>query len=240
MFSKKLCRAQQPNSVISTAGLLEVPRACLTVRNTTTKTRIVITTQTNLDQLADRVHQAYLRRHPKWLATGLTPGVWTAAAVRLHEIATNQASLPIDPELFVAVQNYKSFRRDPWRELTQEGASKTYLKAVRQIVRQLKIELNTELRWAHRYLATTGSFDQLLKDSKAKVSPIIKLFLCHQLNEHDREPSVRAAAEAQHLACPLYRLASKHLLPNPCYPQPVRPFVLPQLLNDQKDSYTWN
>ena len=28
--------------------------------------------------------------------------------------------MPLDPELFVAVQSYRSFRRDPWAELAQE------------------------------------------------------------------------------------------------------------------------
>ena len=198
----------------------------------------MIATQHNLDSLADRIERAYRLRHPNWLATGLTPGVWRIAAVRLYESVASVSTLPIDPELFVAVQNYKSFRRDPWAELTQERAAKAYRLSIQQIVRQLKKELTLEICWSTRYLATTGSIDELLSLPKLKISPIVKLMLCEEHGRSDLAASYRPSAEAQHLACPLYRLACKHLVPAHHYPRPEA--VMANTMAAQEDSYAWN
>ena len=198
----------------------------------------MISTQYNLDQLAGRIERAYHRRHPNWVETGLTPGVWTAATLRLLEVAATRSSIPIDPELFVAVQSYKTFRRDPWCELTQEGASKTYQKAIRQIVRHLKKELSAELRWATRYLEATDSLDQLVAHPKSKASPIIKLMLCRQHDRADLAALVRNAADAQHLACPLYQSACQKLMPHEFYPRPK--LVLSSISANPDHSHIWN
>ena len=200
----------------------------------------MITTQNNLDQIAGRIERAYHLRHPNWLATGLTPGVWGAAAIRLLEVADARSSLPVDPELFVAVQDYKTFRRDPWRELTQEGATKAYRVAVRRIVRQLRRELGAELRWAARYLNSGRSIEELTESPKSKVSPMIKVMLCHEYDRSDLAELIRPAAEAQHLACPLYRAACKHLVPSEVYPRSRREQSFQANISAQVNSYNWN
>lgn len=200
----------------------------------------MIATQNNLDQLADRIERAYHLRHPNWLATGLTPGVWTAAAVRLHEVVAAHSFLPVDPELFVAAQSYKTFRRDPWCELTQEGACKAYRSAVRKIIRQLKRELAGELRRATRFLEAQGTLDELVASARSKVSPMIKLMLCHQNDRSDLALHVNSAAEAQHLACPLYRIACKNLIPGDLYPLPNQKILLQPRIVAQSRSFAWN
>ena len=199
---------------------------------------LVIASQHSLSSLADRIERAYKRRHPNWLATGLTLGVWRVAATRLYEVAGNHESLPADPELFVAVQNFNTFRRDPWAELTQEEAVQTYQIAIRRIVRQLKKELTLEICWSTRYLKSTGSIDELISMPKSKISPIIKLLLCQQHGRLDLIALLQPAAEAQHLACPLYRIACEHLVPADCYPRPNHAMAASNAYQEQ--AYAWN
>ena len=198
----------------------------------------MIASQRSLSSLADRIERAYKRRHPNWLATGLTLGVWKVAATRLYEVAGNHESLPADPELFVAAQSFNSFRRDPWTELAQEEAVKTYRVAIRRIIRQLKKELTLEICWSTRYLESTGSIDDLMSLPKAKISPIIKSMLCQQHGRPDLTAIYQPAAEAQHLACPLYRLACEHLVPAHCYPRPN--LAMPSNIAYQEQAHAWN
>jgi len=200
----------------------------------------VIPTQNNLDQVAERIERAYRRRHPTWTATGLTPGVWTAAAVRLADVSHGDVSLPIDPELFVAVQNYQSFRRDPWRELTQEGAVKIYRSAVRKIIQQLKAELADEMKRSKRFLEAGGSLDEVLANSKSRVSPITKFVLCHRQKRQDLVEVIRPAAQAQHLACPLYRFACENLVPSLFQPDSTRELMTMPGVGQPNLSFAWN
>ena len=200
----------------------------------------LISTQNDLDQLAGRIERAYRRRHPLWTATGLTPGVWTAAAVRLSEVAMGDSILPIDAELFIAVQNYKSFRRDPWGELTQERATKSYRLAIRVIIKQLKKEIAAELKWSQRVLEMGRSLDEVLTSTKSRVSPITKLVLCHREGREDLAQVVRPAAEAQHLACPLYRYALKNLIAHAAYPEPRNEVIKSRDVIAQNRSFAWN
>jgi len=200
----------------------------------------VIITQKNLDQLAERIERAYRRKHPNWVATGVTPGVWTSAAIRLHDASSIDPSTPIDPELFVAVQKETAFRCDPWHELTQEAATRVYRVAIRKIVRHLKAELAAELRCSKRFLKAGGSIEAMMTHSKSRISPIIKLVVCHRSHRSDLAEVVRPAAEAQHLACPLYRIACDNLLKHSDYPNPKPDLVPTWGITNQKHMFAWN
>ena len=200
----------------------------------------MLTTQSHLDQIAARIEQAYQRRHPNWLATGLTPGVWGAAAARLMEVELAGTDLPVDPELFVAVQSYKPFRRDPWAELTQERAAKAYRVAIRKIVKQLRAELKAELRRSRRHLLSGRSLDEVFSLTRVRVSPIAKLVLCEESDRTDLAEAIRPAAEAQHEACPLYRLACEDLLTTTAYPTPQPPATPAVLVATPAGAYAWN
>src|SRR4051812_44106026 len=108
----------------------------------------VISSQDDIEQLADRIERAYRRRYPSWNSVGLTPGVWDSAAARLLEAAHLESAIPIDPELFVAVQVKSGSRNDPWAELTQACSLRQYLRALERIVGQLREELIREVRRA--------------------------------------------------------------------------------------------
>lgn len=200
----------------------------------------MITTQTKLEKLADRIERAYRLRFPNWPATGLTPGVWAAAAARLTEAAWGTRSLPIDPELFVAAQSYRSFRRDPWAELAQEGSGKAYRSAIRQVVGQLRDELKRELRWSNRFLRTGGSLEELLSTPQSRVSPLTAMSLFIRHDRFDLVRQVRPAAESQHRACPLYRYACKRTIPADLYPATLPDVAATVGITDQQLAFAWN
>ena len=199
-----------------------------------------MTSQIKLDQLADRIEKAYRLRHPNWQSTGLTPGVWSTAAARLNATSRGLRSVPIDPELFVAVQNYKSFRRDPWTELAQENSANLYRQAVRRLINQLKAELREELRWSIRFMGSGGSLDNLLTTPRSKASPLTALCMFIQHNRFDLVGQVKAAAEQQHQACPLYRFACKQTIPASLYPNPNGEVLVACGAHSQENSFAWN
>lgn len=180
---------------------------------------VVITSQDAIGQLADRIERAYHRRFPGWSSAGLTPGVWESAASRLSESGDVEPAIPIDPELFVAVQVARDGLRDPWAELTQQQALRCYLRAVRRIVGQLREELRREVRLAEGRLLRGVTLDQLLATKAARISPLTFYILAHRAGRLDLSLMIRREAAGQDRSCPLYRLASRSFLPSHAYPQ---------------------
>jgi hypothetical protein len=178
----------------------------------------VISSQDDIEQLADRIERAYRRRHPFWKSVGLTPGVWDSAAARLLEAAEREPAIPIDPELFVAVQVKSEIRHDPWVELTQACSIRLYIRALERIVGQLRRELVREVRRAEGRLLRGMTLDQLLVAEAPGISPLTLYILAHRAGRHDLSTRLRSEAEGQHRSCPLYLLASRTLLPAHAYP----------------------
>jgi hypothetical protein len=178
----------------------------------------VISSQDDIEQLADRIERAYRRRYPSWKDVGLTPGVWDSAAARLLEAAELESEIPIDPELFVAVQARSGIRNDPWAELTQACSLRQYLRALERIVGQLRDELVREVRRAESRLLRGMTLDQLLEAGSSRISPLTLYILAHRAGRHDLSRRLRSEAQGQHRSCPLYLLASRSLLPAEAYP----------------------
>jgi hypothetical protein len=178
----------------------------------------VILSQDALDQIADRIERAYRRNYPGWVASGLTPGVWSSAAARLLEIPAEFASYPVDPELFVAVQVRSRFSPDPWSELTQRRSIVRYLKALKRIATQLRDDLNAEVQRAECRMIRGLSLDVVLETEGHRISPLACYILAHRAGRSDLSLKYRASAERQHQSCPMYRLASRSLLPSHAYP----------------------
>jgi hypothetical protein len=174
----------------------------------------VISSQDDIEQLADRIERAYRRRYPYWKPIGLTPGVWDSAAARLLEAAEFEPAIPIDPELFVAVQVMGEIRHDPWTELTQACSLRLYLRALGRIVGQLR----EEVRRAESRLLRGMTLDRLLAAQSSRISPLALYILAHRAGRHDLTKRLRSEAEGQHRSCPLYLLASRSLLPAHAYP----------------------
>jgi hypothetical protein len=126
--------------------------------------------------------------------------------------------VPIDPELFVAVQTRSRLTPNPWAELTQERSLEAYLKALRRIVAQLRKELRSEVRRAEQQMRLGLSLDQVLATGGGGITPLTRYILAHWAGRHDLSLRHRAAAENQHRSCPLYRLASRGFLPGHAYP----------------------
>ena len=180
----------------------------------------MILSQDDIGQLAARIERAYRRRHPLWQPVGLTPGVWVSAAARLCEAFEAHPSIPIDPELFVAAQPLTGYRRDPWAELTQRPSRDRYVRSVRGIIGQLRDELRGEVRHAEKRMLRGVTLDRIVADHEPRLSPLSRYILAHRAGRDDLAASLRAAAEAQHRACPLYLSASSNLMPAEAYPRP--------------------
>ena len=178
----------------------------------------MICSQDAIGHLASRIERAYRRRYPRWHPVGLTPGVWDSAAFRLLEASNDGPKLPIDPELFVAVQDPTGLSPDPWAELTQQRSLDRYINSLRRIVGQLRKELGAEVRRAESRLLRGMSLDQVLAKEGGRISPLGRYILAHRAGRQDLSMKYRAEAENQHRSCPLYRLASRPLLPNHAYP----------------------
>jgi hypothetical protein len=178
----------------------------------------VICSRDAIEHLASRIERAYLRRNPRWRSFGADQGVWQSAASRLLEASIDSPNLPIDPELFVAVLAPGGSSPDPWTELTQRSAQTRYLKALRQIIGRLARELRAELRLAECRLSGGMGLDDLIADRKDRISALTRYILAFRAGRFDLVFKLQAAAQAQHRSCPLYRQASRTLLPNHAYP----------------------
>lgn len=183
----------------------------------------MIPTQDAIKQLASRIEQGYRRRYPRWQPVGMTIQPWETSAARLIAAVGLKASIPVDPELLVAAQPRVNGPHDPWAELASEQAIRRYFRAVRRIVGQLREELRQEVRVAERRMLRGISLDQLLDGGNARISPLTGYLLALRAGRDDLADRLRPAAESQHRACPLYRLAARYLISVPCYPIPGDP-----------------
>jgi hypothetical protein len=178
----------------------------------------VIRSRDAIDQLADRIERAYLRRNPGWTDQDRDREVWDSAASRLLSVSSRRPNLPIDPELFVAVLTPGRNAPDPWAELTLPAARTRYLKAVRRIVGRLRRELESELKLAGCRLRGGMALDDLLDDGEDRISPLTRYILAYRSNRYDLILRFMGMAQAQHRSCPLYLQASRTLLPGRAYP----------------------
>lgn len=178
----------------------------------------VLTTLRTTQQLANRIQRAYLRRQPRWRPMGLNSGVWTVAASTLLQAHHDNPTLPIDPELFVAVQPTTSPIVDPWGELAQEGAILRYCHCVHQIIGQLRDELRAEVRRVRRRVLRGEAIEVALQTRSRAVSPLGRYIAACRYGRPDLAEQFRAEAAQQHRSCPLYRPASLSLLTPEAYP----------------------
>lgn len=179
---------------------------------------IVICSQDSISEIAARIETAYRRKYPRWVCVGLTPGVWESAASRLLGATRCGSGVPVDPELFVAVQARGRLSPDPWSELTQRTSIGRYIRMLRQIICQLQRELRSEVRRAECRLHRGLTLDQVLAEEGGRLSPLACYILAHRAGRADLSSRHRPSAENQHRSCPLYRLASRSLLPSHAYP----------------------
>ncbi len=189
----------------------------------------VLPSQETIIGLADRIEQAYTRRYPDWTPVLTSSGVWAAAAAGLLMLHRNVPAMPVDPELFVAVQPERAWG-DPWADLAQEGALRRYRRHVRRIIALLRDEIRDEVRAAERRVRRGSPLAAVLSDTRGRFSALGRYVIARRAGQDDLAERLRPEAERQHRSCPLYQQACRSLLPNNAYPIPRQSGLLPGLV----------
>jgi len=178
----------------------------------------VIATQGIIDTLAERIERAYHLRRPGWHGACTTDRVWSVAARVLLEVHRSSSSVPADPELFVAAQPTVSSCPDPWSELTSAEAGLHYRRRVRAIVRALRTELAREVKLAEERIGSGQAIGRVLLAPSGRLSPLGRFIVAQRAGRSALARRFASEAADQHRACPLYREASRRLLPPGVYP----------------------
>jgi hypothetical protein len=144
----------------------------------------------------------------------MTPGVWTAAAIRLLEATSDKMGFPIDPELYVALQPLNPVSPDPWTELAQKSSILRYRRGLKRIVRQLRRELNSEITRGECRILRGLDLERVLETEGSRISPLARYILCLRAGRIGFSLLHHEAALKQIRSCPLYRLAAVSFLPN--------------------------
>lgn len=148
------------------------------------------------------------------------------AAIRLVKVQQQAPWLPLDPELFVAAQPLNRPFLNPWCALTQLHAVRRYRERVRQIVCTLAAELKGEVVRAERRIRRGDALEEILAQGGPSLSPLGGFIVACRADRWDLARRLLPGAVSQHRACPLYRHASRRLLPPDSYPGGV-PRLLP-------------
>lgn len=171
-----------------------------------------------IEQLAERIERAYLRRLPYWRQVCSNPQVWAAAAESLVRLHRKDPKIPLDPELYVASQTLGLPLADPWEDLAQARAALRYRRRVHQIIRMLRNELQAEVRLAESRMCQGETLEDVIFSRTRSISPLGRYIVAYQAGRLDLADRFRGLAEGQHRSCPLYRHACRRLLPRQAYP----------------------
>lgn len=164
-----------------------------------------------IDDLADRIETAYLRKHPQRPWNSPDPRLWELVARSLIEAHRSTPWLPVDPELFVACQSTSSSPVDPWVDLATGAATRRYRRRVERMVERLLLEILGEILLARAKLEQGNSLDEILRRKKRAISPLGRYLVANLYDRDDLAERFRVDAEDQHAACPLYRAACEML-----------------------------
>lgn len=176
------------------------------------------TTLQEIEKVAERIERAYLRRRPSWHPTQTSSEVWSVAAANLLQIHRDDPTIPVDPELYVAMQPLDSSFAKPWEELTPPEASARYRRHVLQLIDQLRTELDEELGLVEGLVRSGESIEVVLLSKNNQFSPLGRYIVAQRAHRPDLARQLQAQARRQHRCCPLYRPASRGLLPGDTYP----------------------
>jgi hypothetical protein len=171
-----------------------------------------------IEELAQRIERAYLRRQPHWRPGCANPKVWAAAAAALLRMHRSDPTLPLDPELYVAVQPIRVSLADPWEDLTEARSAQRYRRRVHQMIRKLRDELRTEIRLAAARIGQGESVEAVLLSRTRSLSPLGRYIVAVRSGRPDLAERFRRQAHEQHQSCPLYRHACVKFLPRKAYP----------------------
>jgi hypothetical protein len=173
----------------------------------------VVATQALIDVLAERIERAFRLRRPQWNGSCSTSRVWSVAATILWEAHEADPALPPDPELFVAAQPANSPYSNPWQELACDESVRWYRERVCAIIEVLRSELSAEVMLAEERISAYRSVSKVLLATSRRISPLARFIVAQRAGHHALAGRFRTDAAEQHRSCPLYRQASRELLP---------------------------
>ncbi len=176
-------------------------------------------TQDLIESLAGRIERAYRLRRGEWNSGCSTSRVWAAAALTLLRAHGEHPELPLDPELYVAVQPRGGTFIDPWGDLAQDSSVRRYRRWIRRIVRGLESELRGEVKWAEGQVGTGDALEVVLSAESTLLSPLGRYIVAQRAGRADLAKPFLAGVLVQHRSCPLYRQAFLRFLPAESYPE---------------------
>ena len=178
----------------------------------------MLPTQEVLDRLAGRIERAFTLRCSNWNRGCSTSRIWSAAAAILWQAQSEDPTIPLDPELFVASQPLTASFADPWSSLAQPEAGHRYKQRVRRIIRGLRNELKREIQLVEKLLRQGRALSTIIGSRNTRLSPLGLYIAAHRAARPDLAGRLRRSAIEQHNCCPLYRSACLAFLPAELYP----------------------
>lgn len=179
---------------------------------------MIFLTSPTIDEIANRIKRAFLRRRPEWCGMASLDRLWAVAADHLSTLHSRDPALPLDPELYVAALPLKAPRCDPWNELISGASITHYRRRIRRIVHALRRELRDEVRRAEARLRRGELAEKVVLPRSRSLSPLGLYIVAQRVGRRDLAECLRTLALEQHRACPLYRAACVGLLPDEDYP----------------------
>ncbi|MDG3006683.1 hypothetical protein [Paludisphaera mucosa] len=149
--------------------------------------------------------------------------MWSAAAMILWQCRMDDPEVPVDPELYVASQRVDRDAPDPWADVASPQAAERYRKRIQRIVRQLRSELNHEIRLAEGMILRGRPLGDVLGSRNSRISPLSRYIVAQRALRRDLADHWSRGAAAQHQSCPLYRNASLSFLSADEYPTDPEP-----------------
>lgn len=179
---------------------------------------MLLRTPLAIDDVAERIERAYLRKFPRRKWGGPDPRFWGLIARALIEAHRAEPWLPLDPEFFVACQPPTSSLTDPWVHLSPDVAMRRYRRRILRIVDDLQSELCDEIRRIDEQVEDEKPLEAVLRKKSRKVSALARYLVAIREGRPDLAELFRIDAEEQHAGCPLYRRACLELFPEAPYP----------------------
>lgn len=178
----------------------------------------MLATQDAIETLAERIERAYRLRRSCWYRGCSSARVWASAAATLLQLHRDDPRFPLDPELYVAVQPDNTPIADPWAELVQASSAQRYRSRIRMMIRGLHSELRGEVSLAEKRIGKGEAIGKVLSTGGRRLSPMGRYVVARRAGCDKLAERFRVGAVAQHLSCPLYRLAIASLLSPEQYP----------------------
>lgn len=169
-------------------------------------------------EIAIRMESAFIRRtrrqDSRWSPSANS---WLRLARRLITLSQSNAIFPLDPELFIIVQNDSTLLNLDMPEVEDEAIAH-FADNVNRMISNLQAEISEELRWLEHSGRRGVGMDQLVLSPSRKLTPLSRYIHACRNNRPELAGRLLADVIRQHEICPLYRHACKKWLARQSYP----------------------